>query len=209
MEDTDGDVPRCECKVGRLVSRYRMESVNEELEARWRGDGFEKQSVRELADLFNRTILARTLSTAGHSAVKSEVESLYHLLTGDVSKGMTAEAHGRLENYGVDVSTLRSEFISHQTMYRHLRNCLHVSKTKTEVTVDGELDRINRLQSRAEAVLGDTVTRLSNADALADDNYRPIVSFRVMCKRCGTITDFADIASHGGCQCQRDGDTAT
>jgi hypothetical protein len=81
MTPASDDPPRN--KVARLIQQYELTGLGAELEARWTGDGVERTSLRDLAEYFNRKLLAAALREAGRTPLDDEVASLYHDLTGD------------------------------------------------------------------------------------------------------------------------------
>ncbi|MFB6129454.1 MAG: rod-determining factor RdfA [Salinigranum sp.] len=204
----DAGRTRCECKVGRLAREYDIDGLDAELRHRWLGSGTAEQSTRELADFLNHEILRREMQRAGMHALDGEIENIFRLLTDDeVSKGMSTQARNTLEHEGVDPEALREAFVSHQTVYRHLRNCVGVTKSTEGPSPEEELERVDRLRSRSEAVVGDTLSRLRAAGHLTDD-FEVVVNFRVLCERCGAVNDVSEVVAHGGCSC-RDDSTGT
>jgi hypothetical protein len=121
-ENTPTDRGRKSSKVARLIGEYGLgEEFGDELERRWTADGDERESLRDLADAFNRRLLESALTAAGASTVSGEASNLYRLLTGDdVSSGMRTEARARLERDGVDVDQLERDFVTYQAIRAHL-----------------------------------------------------------------------------------------
>jgi hypothetical protein len=54
----------CGCKVGRVSREYGLD-VDDALYRRWTGVGGDRQGVRDLADDFNRRVLAAAVRDAG------------------------------------------------------------------------------------------------------------------------------------------------
>lgn len=75
-------------KVSRLIHRYELSGIGDELEWRWTADASDRMSLRELADYFNRMLLEQALQPNAISTIDGEVTNLYRLLTeDDVSSG--------------------------------------------------------------------------------------------------------------------------
>ena len=48
-------------KVRRVIETYSLSGLGEELAARWVGEGYDRESLRALADRFNRRVLAASM----------------------------------------------------------------------------------------------------------------------------------------------------
>ena len=193
----------CSCKVGQLSEEYDFD-INDELVARWTGESGESESVRTLSDYFNRRLLRAEMRNADIELVEGRVENLYELLTDeDRLEAVRLQAHSTLEGNGVDVDRVTDQFISHQTMYRHLRNCLGAEKGRNELSVEKERNRIHSVQRRSESVVDDAVTRLRDGGELDVDEFEVLINFRVTCEYCGTLYDITDFLDTGGCNCRR------
>lgn len=207
---TDGTHDRgCQCKVGRGVDAYELDDVNEELISRWCGEGRTRQSLRELADYFNRKLLRAGMGQAGTPPLDGEAANVYRLLTDDdVSSGARTQTRGRLEADGVDVDAIEAQFVSHQTVHSHLTDCLGVTREKdggdSGTRRAADRDRIRALQSRTEAVTTDALDRLADGDALALAGFDVFVDVTVLCDSCGRQHDVGALLDAGGCDCQRD-----
>lgn len=194
----------CSCKVGTLTEEYGLSGVNTDLVDRWIGRKGNAESVRTLAGRFNRRLLREEMRDADVELVEGRVANLYELLTDDDRlKAVRMQARSTLEGDGVDVDRLEDRFVSHQTMYRHLRNCLEAEKGRTALSVDKERDRIHAVQNRAEAVVDDAVTRLRDGDELDIDRFELLINFRVTCENCGAFHDVTDLLDASGCDCKR------
>ena len=91
-------------KIDRVIQAHGLEGLGTELEDRWLGNGYEQQSLRDLADHFNRRVLESVLNEAGVVTLHGELDNTYELLTGDdITQGARTQATNRLERQGVDV----------------------------------------------------------------------------------------------------------
>jgi len=192
-------------KVGRLIETYGLESMGSELERAWLGDGQERQSLRDLADRFNRALLVAAIRDAGMDVVDGEPANFYRLLTAeDVSAGKRVEARNRLERAGIDVERLEDEFVTYQAIRYYLTEVRGASYDPDRGTdqVERERDTIDRLRSRVETIVRDTVDRLQAADTLTVGEYRVFVSIDIRCQDCGTRHSISDLLDRGGCDCR-------
>ncbi|WP_424020047.1 rod-determining factor RdfA (plasmid) [Halorientalis pallida] len=202
MSETD-----CQCKVGRGVEAFGLDGVHDDLTRRWCGDGRERQSLRELANYFNRRLLRSAVESVDEAPLSGEVSNLYRLLTADdVSSGVRTQTRRRLESAGVPVEDVESAFVSHQTVHTHLTECLGVSRESAEDDPDArrraDRDRIRALQSRTEVVTTDALERLRDSDALALAEFDVLVDVTVLCDECGRQHDVGALLDQGGCDCR-------
>lgn len=197
--------PNRRYKLGRVLAKYELTDLHDELADRWVGDGRPAQSLRDLADEINRAILRRAIEDVGKITLDGEVENTYRLLTDDsVSPGMRAEQRNQLERDGVDVDTVESEFVTYQAVYSYLTEVLDVSKQKG-ATGDPErkhTDRINRLRNRTEAVTTNSLESLVADGHLEVGNPTVSVNVQVFCSDCGRQYSFSEILDDGSCECE-------
>lgn len=201
------DTADCGCKVGRAIDEYGLADCNGWLRDRWTGrqDG---DSVRELTAEFNRRVLRAAMTDQGTNPLDGEVENLHRLLTDDdVSGGMRTQARKRLERRGVPIDRVERQFVSHQTVYRHLTGCLDVERQSSGGTTRERIERnvrkLRALRQRTEAVTDETVERLATADRVEIDEFDVLVDVSVVCAACGSQHDPDALLLRGGCDCDR------
>lgn len=202
---SEGNTPMV-TKVRRVIDEYELSGVAEELAARWVGEGYDRESLRALADRFNKRLLAASMESAGLSPLDGEVDNTYRLLTDDeVSAGMETQARRRLEREDVDPDRLTNDFVSHQAIHTYLTSDLDITPPddtpSTAERLDHDRETIQRLQSRLEAVTDDTVSRLDTTDSLTIGEFTVLVGVQVFCEDCGQQYDISELLEAGGCQC--------
>ena len=192
----------CGCKVGRLSGSVPTD-IDTQLRERWTGDT--RESTRDLAAWFNRQVLAAALSASDIATKDGDVANYYRLLTDDdVTSGDRVEARRELERAGVDVEALDSRFVSHQTIHRHLTDCLDLSLSPPDPQqrlADAQ-QTIGELQGRTEAVTADTIRRLADHDILDIGAPDVFVSVQVTCTECNRQYAARTLLDDGGCDCQ-------
>ncbi len=199
---------RCECKVGRVIEAVGLTGMNGELAARREGEAGEPASLRELTDRFNRAVVRRAVERAGGNPLDGEVANAYRLLTDDdVSQGSRVRVRKRLEGDGVDLDAVEGNFVSHPTMGSHLERCLGVDRPAADGTsIPTARDRIFKLQSRSEAVIGNTLDGLASAGRLAAGDLAVAVDAQIICETCGVNGGVDAFIERGGCDCDRESD---
>lgn len=198
--------PACDCKVGRVSRKYGLDGAGEELASRWRSTDGESHSLRELQHQFNRRVLTAALREAGVDFLDGEVENIYRLLTeADVSAGMRTQAVGRLERENVDAETVRADFISHQSVHNHLRNCLNAEKGASETDpVESTRTTVGALETRTEKIATNNLEQLAG-DRIALEEFDVIVTTHVTCDECGRRHEITSLLEDGGCTCRKAG----
>lgn len=186
-------------KVARVIEKYELDGMGERLETEWTGVDGRRTSLRDLADRFNRAVLAAAMREAAHSAVESDVASAYTTLTDDdVTTADRMRKRRELEQAGVDVDAVLDDFVTHQAVHTYL-----TSYRGAELP-DRSTDRvatIERIQGRTAAVAESTVESLVDAGEVTDHEYDVLVDVRAVCPDCGTDYAVVDLLRDGGCDC--------
>ena len=120
-------------KVGKVIERYDLRhdvegtDLKAYLTARWLGDReYAVTGLRPLADWFNRKLLKTVYNEHGRNALDTRVQSDYEALSGSDQNFALLDD---LEADGIDGEELQADFVSSTTLYRHLTNCLCVTKS--------------------------------------------------------------------------------
>lgn len=202
METGDGSSGRRK-KVVRLIEKHDLDGIGVEMAERWTADGDERLSLRELADHFNRQVLAATMLDAGMDPLPGEVENVYELLTADdVSPGDRTRVERRLEREGVDIEDLRSDFLTYQAVRTYLKQDREAEYVVDEGDrTETERDSIQRLRRRAVKVTESKLERLRRNDRIDLGDFRTVVDISVHCTDCGRRYGVDELLERGGCDC--------
>lgn len=208
MESHDGSKgkPGRPSKVARLIEEYDLDKVGDELEAAWTADGDQRQSLRDLADRFNRQILRAFLENAGIQPLENEPTNIFRLLTDDeVSSAEQTRARRRLDREGIDVDALLGDFVSYQAIRTYLLDYRGVtySDGKDEGPLSA-LETIQRLRGRTASVTGSKLDRLKSTGDLKGGQFRPIVDITIVCESCGGRFDITTLLNRGRCDCGKE-----
>lgn len=200
IERTDGS------KVSRVIRDYELIGLGEELERRWLGVDDDRQSLRDLADYFNRQVLETALNGAGGQLIDGEIENHYRLLTcDDVSASARTQAETRLERLGIDVEALRHDFVSHQAVHTYLTDVREASLCEDEPTdvdvIQSRQEIILRLRNRLVAVTERSLEALRDAGYISLGSFDAMVSVTVYCDDCGSSYDLANLLRRRACDC--------
>lgn len=201
---TDSSDDRPSSKVARLLADHDLEGFGDELEARWTGEGAERMSLRDLADLFNRRLVESVLREAELSTLERDVEETYEALVGDdVSPGVQTDTRTRLRRNGVDVEELESEFVTYQAIRSYLQSWRDVEYQEQSDAEKLKKDRetIERLSNRTLSVTEDRLEKLRETERLDLAEFSVFLDLRVLCQGCGTQYDVSELLDRGGCGC--------
>jgi hypothetical protein len=205
MASGNGSTGGTETKVGRLIDGYDLgPEYGAELEAAWTDDGVERKSLRDLAEEFNRKLLAAAMSGAGMSTLDGEVDNIFRLLTeDDVTAGTRIDARSRLERNGIDVDQLERDFVTYQAIRSYLQNerGAEYEGTSDEDRLKRTSDSIERLRARLSSVCETNLDQLRETDRITLDEFRLFVSVDVLCEGCGSQYTIAELLERGGCDC--------
>ena len=190
------------CKIGRDCAKYDLSGLDENL-CRRRADG---ASLRDLREFVNERVLERALADADADVV-GDPGNIYRLLRDEeVSSGRQAELRSRLQRAGIDIETVEKDFVSHQTVRDHLKECLDVDTSRRScIDVERATRNINWAESRSKAVIEQTLDQLRSADQLATADLEVTQTVRVTCTGCGETYRVAELLDRGGCECKGNG----
>jgi len=194
-------------KIERVAAEYGLDGLGDELVHRWTGEGYERQSLRELAQLVNRRLVRAAQSRAGEHLLDGEAENVYRLLTDDdVTAGMRTDARRNLAEKGVDVDKLEDAFVSYQSVYNYLtqhRGVRRDDEQAIEDTTEDDIVSMRKLRARLQTVTTDIVDKWKRNDLVDLDEYDVDVAVHITCPDCDTRLTPSALAEQGGCNCRR------
>lgn len=201
-DDTHASGPGRRSKVERLLDEYELEEFGEELERLWTTEE-NRRSLRDLAAIFNRTLLEQELESTRITLLDGEVENIYRLLTADdVSAAERTRVRRRLERNGVDVEKLESQFVTYQAIRTYLKTVRGAEYEPAAVdSLEREVKNLQQLRGRTAAVTEGKLDQLRNAEEIALPEFRTLVNIQVVCEQCNTQWEVLELLERGGCEC--------
>lgn len=205
--DVEGRTDRCECKLGTVMATYSIEGVDEDIVDRWVGDGSDHMSLRELAEYFNLQVLRAAIRESDLQFVDEEIRTIYTLLTDNDVSGQTREqVRSQLEAGSIDLDSLTDDFVSYQTVNRHLKKC-HEVKREAETETDDQyvrrrVQKIYALENKLDAVTNDILDQLDTTGRISLSDFETDVDVQVRCSNCGAHHNVVDIVENQGCLCE-------
>lgn len=203
FDSADRTGPPKQTKVGRLIAEYGLGDVGAELEQRWTGEDGERDSLRTLADVFNRRMLERAMTDAGMDPLDGEVQNVYRLLTADeVSSGTRTETRARLRREGVDVETLVGDFVTYQAIRTYLKDVRDASYDRDDSGgPEAARSAIDRLIGRTTAVVEQKLRQLQSRNGFSLGTFSVQATVMVYCEGCETQYEVTALLRRGGCDC--------
>lgn len=189
-------------KVPRLIDEYELQGLGAELEQLWTADE-NRQSLRDLADYFNHHLLTKCLNDANIQQLDGEVENIYRLLTADdISSAESTRVQRRLERDGVDVDSLKADFVTYQAIRTYLKDHRGAEYSPTETDpIKRETTNLQKLRGRMVSVTEGKLEQLRSSSALTLGDFRTIAEIQVICEDCNTQYDILELLEQGSCEC--------
>jgi len=186
------------CKVDRIAAKYELHNLDDRLLRRRR---HQNASLRDLDDYLAKQILKRAMEDAGMRLIDGHAEHYHQLLQSD-DDITRREAREELRREGVPVEEVTDDFVSYQTVRKHLNDCLGV-ETGEDYTPEPAEDRrrLGDLKGRAEYVIERTLRRLRDHDAVDIGQPEAVVSFKVRCTRCSRTHTVSEFLRDRKCAC--------
>lgn len=196
-EQSTDDV--CNCKVGRQQEASGLSNLNARLVERRRSN---EASLRDLAAFVNICVLEARIERTS-ADVAGDPRSIYEALTGsDVSPERRADVTDQLELVGIDVDDLRSDFVSHQTVKTHLRDCLGVDTSREKIaSVDEGRAKIKWVQDHQRTVTANVVDQLVREGFVSIGDYELTQTTSITCTECNQSYRLDEFLDDQQCEC--------
>lgn len=192
------------CKVQTLVERYSIKStdndsgVDDYLIKRWVGRGdYTPTGLRPLKDWLNKQALKSVYMNSSRDTFDARIESEYEAITGEEVDVAIIED---LLADGIDPEDIRSDLISTATLYRHLTNCLEVSKSEESKnsTTEWEQDKLEYAKSVVDQSVQQSLSSLENKGKIPRATQATITTEVVLgCPECNTQVGFERALARG------------
>ncbi|WP_248517979.1 rod-determining factor RdfA [Salinarchaeum laminariae] len=198
------DDSRPDSKVARVIDAYELDGWGETLERRWTSEVGERTSLRDLADTLNEEIMAAALRDADVSVTAPDAASTYRTLSGegDVSRADRHRKERELEQAGIDVESVRSDFVTHQAVHTYLTSYRDAElEERSEDRTQRAVENLQRLQGRTGVVTESTIERMIATEEITDHEYEVFVDIQVVCEDCERKYSVNELLRAGGCDC--------
>lgn len=199
----------CSCKVGRNIERYDLEGLNDDLH---RERSKNEASLRELADQINRQILKKSiedsdiaLADVAYGAVSQDeaLSAVYETLTSDtIAADREAHVRKRLEQNGVNVKSIESDWVTHPTVRTHLKDCLNIDTSRSvQITPDDAMDTVEWARARCRQIIEQTMSRLVSSGHIEIADSDVAITISIECSECGRTYRLPELLDKRSCAC--------
>lgn len=186
------------CKVDRIARKYGFPHLDKRmLYRRENADA----SLRDLDEYVAQRILSRSMEEAG---IASDAAEHYLQRLRSSNKSERQEARRTLECGGVPIDEVCEDFISYQTIRKHLNECLgtDTSPSNDAPSLNEKADQIGRLKSRFRQVTERNLSRLEEFDAIQIGEPEAVVTVTIRCGSCGDRFGLEDVLGDSpSCSC--------
>ncbi|WP_265112068.1 rod-determining factor RdfA [Halosolutus halophilus] len=189
-------------KVSRLIDKYDLGNLGEELEHMWTAEGNERRSLRQLSTLFNKRLLRSAIEDSEFETVSGELDSIYQQIQGE--KGSPADqtrTRRQLERDGVVVESVESDFVTYQAIRSYLKKERNAEYEPADDPIERDKTSIQQLRNRTAAVTETKLEGLDKADQIELGPHQVTVDINVFCENCGRQFDVTEILDQKGCGC--------
>jgi hypothetical protein len=199
VSGTSPQVEHACCKVERVAEAYGLEGLDAELQRRReQADA----TLHELAAYLNERLTAVALSAAEIN-LDAEPGTVYAALenSDDLDIGRRDEIREAMAGT-LDIDRLRTDYTSHETIRKHLKDHLDISTSRGSIEGLQELqDALQTYEQQYETAVASALERAAERGFLSGGDFR-VFSTRVECKECSTTYRLEELLANSGCECQ-------
>lgn len=182
-------------KLIRVMDKYDLEGLGDELVEQWTTTGPHRKSCRELADFFNTRVLDAALREEGIVWDKSLVEDCAVIIA-DKDRSLTGFD---IQNRGVDTDDVEDDMLTYQTVHNYLTNIRGIDLNKDPSGIRDRIDNLQQMQSKMETVASNTASRSINRDQIDGPVPSIEITAEYICKACGGRTKVTQYLQNRGC----------
>lgn len=182
-------------KLIRVIDKYNLEGLGDELVEQWTATGPHRKSCRELADFFNTRVLDAALREEGIIWDKSLVEDCAVIIA-DKDRSLTGFD---IQNRGVDTDDVEDDMLTYQTVHNYLTNIRGIDLNKDPNGIRDRINNLQQMQSKMETVASNTASRSINRDQIDGPVPSIEITAEYICQACGGRTKVTQYLQNRGC----------
>lgn len=188
------------CKVCKVLGKWELTDLEQELLSRWRGEHGDRMGYRKLAEWLNVTLLRKEMDRAGLTTVGGAATARYERLNEGGESATTVRRF--LHEEGLAVDEIERDFVSYGVVRTHLKECLDAERETTDSSdAAWTPESLAHTRRFAESKVESTVRAGINAERLViGGKPRVSVSIELTCPSC-SATVSAETALEDGWTC--------
>jgi len=186
------------CKVDRVAVAYGLGGIDTELRRRRTEND---ATLHSLTEYLNTRLTSAALS-AGRVDIDTDPSTVRAILSGNTNLDVKRQDMLR-ENLagGLDIDRLTTDFVSHETVRKHLNNHLDVDTSRGGFdTADDFHDALKTYHDQYVNAIESALNRGSPDGFLSGENFR-VYQTRVECGDCSRTYRLKELIECGGCTC--------
>lgn len=182
-------------KIVRVMDKYGLDDLGDELADRWTKPQSTRQSCRELAEFFNIRVLDVALREEGIMWDRSLVEECAQIIK-DKNKSLTGFD---LDSRGVDTDEVGEDMVSYQSIHNYLTDHRGIKYDREINSIRSRVDNLQQMQARMDTVATRIVTQSISHNQIHGIEPHVEITAKCICKVCGSRTDISQYLRKGGC----------
>lgn len=186
------------CKISRVGDAYDISGLDTELKRRREGTD---ETLHELVEFLNTRLTAAAMIDGGVDT-DADPATVYAALMGDSELPAKRQDSLRETLAGrLDLERLQTDFVSHETVRKHLKNHLGIDTSRGGFETAEELREALETHQRQyrDAVEG-ALQRAAREGLLSGTEFR-VYQTRVECVDCSQTLRLSELIENGGCEC--------
>lgn len=202
----------CRCKIGRAMRKYDLDRLNTDI-VEYRDT--ENKSLRDLEKYINKRILRKKIENTPNVDMDTDTQIFGAISDGDAINHIYEVLHDdstppdhrarvekQLEQVGVDVEAIRSDWITHTTVSSHLSDCLDIDTNRSKpISQDQARKTIEWAKTKCKRIISRTVTRLQANNKITIANPDVSISVHITCTDCHQTFSPEELMQSGTCKC--------
>jgi hypothetical protein len=182
-------------KIVRVMDKYGLDDLGDELVDRWTKPQSARQSCRELADFFNVRVLDAALREEGILWERSLVEECAGIIK-DKDKSLTGFD---LDSRGVDTDEVGEDMVSYQSIHNYLTDDRGVEYQRQINDIRSRVNGLQQMEARMETIATGIISQSVDHNQISGIEPNVEITAKCICKACGSRTDMSQYLREEGC----------
>jgi hypothetical protein len=182
-------------KIVRVMDKYGLDDLGDELADRWTKPQSTRQSCRELAEFFNIRVLDAALREEGILWERSLVEECAGIIK-DKNKSLTGFD---LDSRGVDTDEVGEDMVSYQSIHNYLTDDRGIEYEREINGIRSRVNSLQQMQARMETIATGIIAQSVAHNQINGIEPNVEITAKCICKACGSRTDMSQYLREEGC----------